>query len=109
MLVGHSLGGAIALAVALDHPHTVSRLALIAPLTGAHVVGLSAGDLLIDRPAAELLHAFAPSVPLRAPVGPRGPLVDAARARELLRFEPTFSIHRPDPAADPLALGALHA
>jgi pimeloyl-ACP methyl ester carboxylesterase len=33
VLVGHSLGGAIALAVALDHPGTVSRLALIAPLT----------------------------------------------------------------------------
>nr|WP_321817994.1 MULTISPECIES: alpha/beta hydrolase [unclassified Paraburkholderia] len=33
VLVGHSLGGAIALAVALDHAHTVARIALIAPLT----------------------------------------------------------------------------
>jgi pimeloyl-ACP methyl ester carboxylesterase len=33
VVVGHSLGGAIALAVALDHPSAVSRLALIAPLT----------------------------------------------------------------------------
>lgn len=33
VLVGHSLGGAIALAVALNHPRAVSRLALIAPLT----------------------------------------------------------------------------
>nr|WP_240763840.1 alpha/beta hydrolase [Paraburkholderia silviterrae] len=33
VLVGHSLGGAIALAVALDHPRSVARLALIAPLT----------------------------------------------------------------------------
>lgn len=33
VLVGHSLGGAIALAVALDHPRSVSRVALIAPLT----------------------------------------------------------------------------
>lgn len=33
LLVGHSLGGAIALAVALDHPSAVSGIGLIAPLT----------------------------------------------------------------------------
>jgi pimeloyl-ACP methyl ester carboxylesterase len=33
LLVGHSLGGAIALSVALDHPEVVKGLALIAPLT----------------------------------------------------------------------------
>jgi pimeloyl-ACP methyl ester carboxylesterase len=33
LLVGHSLGGAIALAVGLDHPASVRGLALIAPLT----------------------------------------------------------------------------
>ena len=33
LLVGHSLGGAIALGVALDHPEAVKGLALIAPLT----------------------------------------------------------------------------
>lgn len=33
LLVGHSLGGAIALATALDHPKHVGGLALIAPLT----------------------------------------------------------------------------
>jgi len=33
LLVGHSLGGAIALGVALDHPDVVKALALIAPLT----------------------------------------------------------------------------
>ncbi|AIO38859.1 alpha/beta hydrolase [Burkholderia sp. AU19243] len=33
VLVGHSLGGAIALAVGLNHPEHVSRLALIAPLS----------------------------------------------------------------------------
>ncbi|WP_321868458.1 alpha/beta fold hydrolase [Paraburkholderia tropica] len=33
VLVGHSLGGALALSVALDHPEAVARLALIAPLT----------------------------------------------------------------------------
>jgi pimeloyl-ACP methyl ester carboxylesterase len=33
LLVGHSLGGAIALATALDHPQQVSGLVLLAPLT----------------------------------------------------------------------------
>jgi pimeloyl-ACP methyl ester carboxylesterase len=33
LLVGHSLGGAIALAVALDHPEKISGLALISPYT----------------------------------------------------------------------------
>jgi len=33
LLAGHSLGGAIALRVALDHPETISGLALVAPLT----------------------------------------------------------------------------
>jgi pimeloyl-ACP methyl ester carboxylesterase len=33
LLVGHSLGGAVALAVALDHPESIRGLALIAPLT----------------------------------------------------------------------------
>jgi nucleoside-diphosphate-sugar epimerase len=85
------------------------ELGLTAPLTGAHVVGLSAEDLLILRPAAELLRAYAPAVPLRAAVGAHGPLVDTRRARELLGFEPQYSIHRPEPADDQLELGALHA
>lgn len=33
LVVGHSLGGAVALALALDHPAQVSGLALISPLT----------------------------------------------------------------------------
>jgi pimeloyl-ACP methyl ester carboxylesterase len=35
MLVGHSLGGALSLAIALDHPDCAGAVALIAPLTQA--------------------------------------------------------------------------
>jgi pimeloyl-ACP methyl ester carboxylesterase len=35
LVVGHSLGGALSLAIALDHPDSVGALALIAPLTHA--------------------------------------------------------------------------
>jgi len=35
LLVGHSLGGALSLAIALDHPDSAGALALIAPLTQA--------------------------------------------------------------------------
>jgi pimeloyl-ACP methyl ester carboxylesterase len=37
VVVGHSLGGAVALALALDHPDVVRALALVAPLT--HIEG----------------------------------------------------------------------
>jgi pimeloyl-ACP methyl ester carboxylesterase len=33
LLVGHSLGGAVALATAVDHPRAISGLALVSPLT----------------------------------------------------------------------------
>ena len=47
VLVGHSLGGAIALAVGLNHPDSVSRLALIAPLTHLADPGRAFGGLMI--------------------------------------------------------------
>jgi pimeloyl-ACP methyl ester carboxylesterase len=47
VLVGHSLGGAIALAVGLNHPDSVSRLALIAPLTHLVDPGRAFGGLMI--------------------------------------------------------------
>lgn len=51
LVVGHSLGGAVALALALDHPQRVGGLALIAPL--AYPV----------ETAAEVLHVFAIGAP----------------------------------------------
>jgi pimeloyl-ACP methyl ester carboxylesterase len=47
VLVGHSLGGAIALAVGLNHPDSVGRLALIAPLTHLVDPGRAFGGLMI--------------------------------------------------------------
>jgi nucleoside-diphosphate-sugar epimerase len=67
--------------------------ALESPATGAHVVGLAADDILIDRQTDELLREFAPNVPLRRPVRGRAGLVDTTRARELLGFRPKYSIH----------------
>ena len=45
-LVGHSMGGAIATAVALAAPDRVARLALIAPVGFGEVLGLRLGRLL---------------------------------------------------------------
>ncbi|WP_427889656.1 NAD-dependent epimerase/dehydratase family protein [Kribbella sp. GL6] len=67
--------------------------ALESPAAGAHVVGLAADDILIDRPTEELLREYAPTVPLRRPVQGRDSLVDTSRARELLGFVPQYSIH----------------
>ncbi len=49
LLVGHSLGGAIALAVALDHPDRLGGLALIAPLSHAMDEAPRAFRLLATR------------------------------------------------------------
>lgn len=70
--------------------------ALESPVTGAHVVGLAADDILIDRPTRELLREYAPTVPVRRPVAGRDGLIDTSRARELLGFTPQYSIHEDD-------------
>jgi nucleoside-diphosphate-sugar epimerase len=70
--------------------------ALESHAVGAHVVGLAADDILIDRPTGELLREHAPTVSLRRPVHGRDALVDITRARELLGFTPQYSIHDQD-------------
>lgn len=65
LVVGHSLGGAIALALALNHPEQVSGLALIAPVTRLpeHVPAVFKG-LAIGSPLVRRLVAWTLAVPL---------------------------------------------
>ena len=67
--------------------------ALTAPLSGAHVVGLSADDTLLARPTAEALAEFAPGVPVREGLPGRAAAIDTTRARTLLGFAPQHSVH----------------
>jgi pimeloyl-ACP methyl ester carboxylesterase len=64
LLVGHSLGGAVSLGVALDHPDCVGGLALIAPLTHP-VEGVPASfrALAIASPTLRRLMAWTFAVP----------------------------------------------
>ena len=67
--------------------------ALVAPVTGAHVVGLSAADTLLAVPTRTLLDTYAPTVHRRRTFTGTEPLVDTTRARQLLGFEPHESLH----------------
>jgi pimeloyl-ACP methyl ester carboxylesterase len=59
LVVGHSLGGAVALALALEHPDRVSGLALLAPLThmpeGERVPDVFKGLMVRSAPLRTLL------------------------------------------------------
>jgi pimeloyl-ACP methyl ester carboxylesterase len=64
-VVGHSLGGAIALTMALEHPQQVAGLALLAPLTHIRedVPPVFAG-LTIESPAMRRLVAWTLAIPI---------------------------------------------
>jgi pimeloyl-ACP methyl ester carboxylesterase len=65
LIVGHSMGGGIALAIALDHPECVRGLALIAPLT--HVVKTpppAFASLVIPSPLRRAAFAWTIATPL---------------------------------------------
>ena len=53
LLVGHSLGGMVALAVAIEHPQAISGLALLAPYTRYRDEAAPAfAPLLISNPGS---------------------------------------------------------
>ena len=79
------------------------HLAATQPLSGAHVIGLSAADTLIDAPTERLLARYAPGVPLRRPIPGNTSAVDNDLARAVLGFEPEHSIHHSTPADEQLA------
>ena len=65
VLVGHSLGGAISLAVGLNHPQVIRRLALIAPLTHAESAPPGAfGGLVLPSPLVRRLVSWTLAIPL---------------------------------------------
>lgn len=77
LLVGHSLGGAVSLALALDHPRQVGALALIAPLTAPQdEVPAAFRSLFIASRALRLAMAYTIAVP--------GMMALSARRRDLV-------------------------
>src|SRR5712671_959249 len=71
LLVGHSLGGALSLAIALDHPDCAGALALIAPLTHAQDdVPKPFQGLVVYSPTLRKIIAWTLAIPMairRAP------------------------------------------
>ena len=68
-------------------------LALLAPISGCEVIGLSARDTLLDVPTAEALARHAPGVPLRTEISGVRTAIDTNRAESILGFIPAHSIH----------------
>ncbi|MBI5318710.1 alpha/beta hydrolase [Bradyrhizobium sp.] len=72
LVVGHSLGGALSLAIALDHPDCAGGLALIAPLTHAREdVPEAFQGLVIASPLVRKAIAWTLATPLGIRRGPK--------------------------------------
>jgi nucleoside-diphosphate-sugar epimerase len=76
----------------------VVHAGLVAPLSGAHVIGVSAPDTYRPEPTEDLLALHAPTVPLRRRVPGRGALIDTGRAHERLGFRARHSAGLAEPA-----------
>jgi pimeloyl-ACP methyl ester carboxylesterase len=71
LVAGHSLGGALSLAIALDHPDCAGGLALLAPLTHAtDVVPEMFKGLVVASPLVRKAIAWTVAVPLGIRRGP---------------------------------------
>ena len=65
LLVGHSLGGGLSLAIALDHPDCAGGLALIAPFTQAQDdVPEAFKGLVVNSPAVRRIIAWTLAIPM---------------------------------------------
>ncbi|RYY27972.1 MAG: alpha/beta hydrolase [Sphingomonadales bacterium] len=94
LLVGHSMGGAVSLAIALAHPDKIRGLALIAPYTQP-----------IERPP-EAFKGYAVPGPLRAPIAWTIAIPIAMRTGKTK----TVAVFHPEPVPEDFALrggGAL--
>lgn len=65
LIVGHSLGGAVSMALALNHPGKIAGLALIAPLTQVQEeVPAAFRGLVIEKPAVRAIIANTLAIPM---------------------------------------------
>ena len=68
-----------------------TRLALTADITGAEAFIIAAGDTVMNRPNAELMAEYFPSVPIREGTGEHDTLLSIGKARRLLGYAPAWS------------------
>jgi nucleoside-diphosphate-sugar epimerase len=83
------------------------RLALTVELAGADVFIIAAGDTVMDRPNAEVMAEYFPSVELRPGTGEFDTLLSIDKARRVLGYAPGYSWR--DMIAGPTAAGSRTA